>query len=156
MDQIRKLLSQGKSSREIIQLGYAAGTVYKVQRQLRPKQPTGEEPALVMDETPSISDAEEPEELSAADAEFFRCLFGPVDESAQASDLRAELDQAQSRIEELEEEVSQVQALQERVHTLEAEAKAGEALLQRIRELEHELKSADRTQGAMRQSNLEW
>jgi hypothetical protein len=153
MDQIRNLLSQGKSSREIIQLGYAAGTVYKVQRQLRPKQTTGEEPALVMDQDPSISDAGE---LSAADAEFFRCLFGPVDEPAQASDLRAKLDQARNPIEELAEEVSQVQALQERVHTLEAEAEASVALHQRIRELEQQLKKADHTQEAMRQRNLEW
>jgi DNA repair exonuclease SbcCD ATPase subunit len=109
-----------------------------------------------MDETPSISDGEEPEELSAADAEFFRCLFGPVDEPAQTGDPRVELDQAQSRIEELEVETNQVQALQERVHTLEAEAKASVALHQRIRELEQQLKKADHTQEAMRQRNLEW
>ena len=35
MQQVRELLSQGKDSREVIQLGYAPGTVYKVQRQLR-------------------------------------------------------------------------------------------------------------------------
>jgi hypothetical protein len=35
MDQIKRLLSQGKSSREIIQLGYAPGSVYKAQRQMR-------------------------------------------------------------------------------------------------------------------------
>lgn len=39
MAEIRTLLSQGKSSREVIALGYKAGTVYKVQRQLR-SQPT--------------------------------------------------------------------------------------------------------------------
>ncbi len=35
MQQVRELLSQGKASREVIQLGYAPGTVYKVQRQVR-------------------------------------------------------------------------------------------------------------------------
>jgi hypothetical protein len=35
MQGIRNLLSQGKSSREVIQLGYAPGTVYKVQRQMK-------------------------------------------------------------------------------------------------------------------------
>jgi len=35
MQQVRELLSQGKPSREVIQLGYAPGTVYKVQRQVR-------------------------------------------------------------------------------------------------------------------------
>ena len=77
MQQVRGLLSQGKSSREVIQLGYAPGTVYRVQRQLRLKQTNREEPAPVVDQDQSISDWEEPEELSAEDAEFFRCLFGP-------------------------------------------------------------------------------
>ena len=35
MRQVRELLSQGKASREVIQQGYAPGTVYKVQRQVR-------------------------------------------------------------------------------------------------------------------------
>jgi len=39
MAQIRELLSEGLSSREVIELGYAPGTVYKAQRQLRrPKE----------------------------------------------------------------------------------------------------------------------
>jgi DNA-binding CsgD family transcriptional regulator len=37
MQEIRKLLSQGKSSSEVIALGYKPPTVYKVQRQLRKK-----------------------------------------------------------------------------------------------------------------------
>jgi DNA repair exonuclease SbcCD ATPase subunit len=79
-----------------------------------------------------------------------------VDESAQPGDRRTELDQARSRIEELEKEAGQVQRLQERVHTLEAEAEAGEALNQRIRELEHQLNDADHAQAVLRQSNLKW
>ena len=35
MQQISTLLSKGKSSRELIDLGYAPGTVYKVQRKYR-------------------------------------------------------------------------------------------------------------------------
>jgi hypothetical protein len=35
MQQIRRLLSEGKTSGDVIQLGYAPGTVYKVQRQTR-------------------------------------------------------------------------------------------------------------------------
>lgn len=156
MQQVRGLLSQGKSSREVIQLGYAPGTVYRVQRQLRLKQTNREEPAPVVDQDQSISDWEEPEELSAEDAEFFRCLFGPVDEPAQATGLRTELDQARGHIEELKKEAGQVKALQERVYILEAEAEAALALRQHIRELEHQLKNAGQGQEGMRQSNLEW
>jgi hypothetical protein len=35
MEDIRNLISQGKSSAEVIALGYKPPTVYKVQRQLR-------------------------------------------------------------------------------------------------------------------------
>jgi exonuclease VII large subunit len=35
MQAVRELLAQGMSSREVIEKGYAPGTVYKVQRQLR-------------------------------------------------------------------------------------------------------------------------
>ena len=33
MDEVRQLVRQGKTSKDIIQLGYAPGTVYKVRRQ---------------------------------------------------------------------------------------------------------------------------
>jgi hypothetical protein len=35
MQEIREHLAQGKSSQEVIALGYAAGSVYKIQQQLR-------------------------------------------------------------------------------------------------------------------------
>jgi hypothetical protein len=35
MQHVRELLGQGKSSRDVIEMGYAPGTVYKAQRQLR-------------------------------------------------------------------------------------------------------------------------
>ena len=41
MAEIRKLLSQGMSSREIINLGFAPWTIYKVQRDFRRKNSTG-------------------------------------------------------------------------------------------------------------------
>jgi hypothetical protein len=42
MQQIREHLEQGKSSQEVIALGYAPGSVYKVQRQIRRKESPGE------------------------------------------------------------------------------------------------------------------
>ena len=38
MDEIRGHLSDGKGSREIIQLGYAPGSVYRLQREFRAEQ----------------------------------------------------------------------------------------------------------------------
>lgn len=35
MEQVRALLSRGETSRDVIEMGYAPGTVYKVQRELR-------------------------------------------------------------------------------------------------------------------------
>jgi hypothetical protein len=35
MQQIREHLAQGKSSQQVIALGYSPGSVYKVQRQMR-------------------------------------------------------------------------------------------------------------------------
>ena len=35
MQEVRTLLTEGRSSREVIDLGYAPGTVYKVQRRMR-------------------------------------------------------------------------------------------------------------------------
>src|SRR5918996_2911499 len=125
MQDIGNLLSQGKSSREVIQLGYATGTVYKVQRQLRQQQQNRKGPVQKMEREQSMSEREAPDELSAEDAEFFRCLFEPADEPAQSDALRIELDEARDRIEELEREANKVQVLQEWVHTLEAEAEAG-------------------------------
>ena len=37
MEQIRDHLAQGRSSRELIDAGFAPGTVYKAQRQIRKK-----------------------------------------------------------------------------------------------------------------------
>jgi DNA repair exonuclease SbcCD ATPase subunit len=156
MQDIRNLLSQGNSSAEVIALGYKPPTVYKVQRQLRCKQPNGRAPLQLMDQNQSITAREGQDELSAEDAEFFRCFFEPGDESAQSEAMRAELDEARDRIEELERETGKNQALQERVHTLEVEAEATVALRRRVQELEDQLKNAVHTQVDLRQSNAQW
>ena len=43
MQQIRQLLSQGRSSREVIEMGFSPGTVYKVQHQLARSRASPEE-----------------------------------------------------------------------------------------------------------------
>jgi hypothetical protein len=155
MGQIRNLLSQGRSSGEVIALGYKPGTVYKVQRQLRLGWADGQEPAPAMDGAKPGSDGEGPEESADDVEEAWRDFFEAMEEPDTSEAMRAELDQGRSRIEELEKEAAQVEALQERVHTLEAEAEAGAALYERIRDLERQLNSADHAQQGMRQSHLE-
>lgn len=145
MQDIRDLLSQGRSSAEVIALGFKPPTVYKVQRQLsQGQQSNGRAPVQLMDQ--SIIDREGQEELSTEDAEFFRCLFEPADDTTQTDSLRTELDQARDRIEELEAEAGKVQVLQEKVDILEAEAEACVELRRRLQEL----------QAGLRQGNAQW
>jgi DNA repair exonuclease SbcCD ATPase subunit len=157
MQDIRSLLSQGKSGGEVIALGYKPPTVYKVQRQLRQKQqPNGKIPVQVIDQNQSITDREGQDELSAEDAEFFRCFFEPADEANLSDALRTELEQARGRIEELEAEAGKVQLPQERVLTLEAEVEACIELRRRLQDLEYELERTIQTQSDLRQANAQW
>jgi hypothetical protein len=157
MQDIRTLLSQGKSSAEVIALGYKPPTVYKVQRQLRQKQqPNGRAPLLPMDQNQSITDREGSEELSAEDAEFFRCLYESADEAALSDALRIELGQARESIKGLESEAGRVQVLQEQVKTLEAEAEAGVELRRRVQKLESDLERFSQVQADLRQSITQW
>jgi hypothetical protein len=45
MQQIREHIAEGKSAREVISLGFAPGSVYKVRRQLRPTDNAGDNPS---------------------------------------------------------------------------------------------------------------
>ena len=157
MQDIRNLLSEGKSSGEVIALGYKPPTVYKVQRQLRQKQqPNGRAPLQLMDQDQSITDREGPDELSAEDAEFFRCFFEPTDEPTQSDALRTELDEARDRIEELEAELKEAEDLKARLKELEAQAESVDALQWKVWGLERDLERSRQTQADLRQSNAQW
>jgi DNA repair exonuclease SbcCD ATPase subunit len=105
-----------------------------------------------MDQDQSNSDRDEQRELSVEDADFFRCLLEPVNEPARSGDLRAELDRARDRIEELERKEGKVEVLQEQVNTLEAEAAACIELRRRVQELER----SSQTQADLLQNNALW
>jgi DNA repair exonuclease SbcCD ATPase subunit len=156
MEEIRELLSQGKSSSEVIALGYKPPTVYKVQRQFRRQQPNGKVPVQVMDRDQSMFIREGLERLSAEDAEFFRCLFEPSEESAQYEALRTELDQARDRIAELEREAKETENIKARLKELEAQAESVGALRWKVWILEQDLNRSSQSQAELRQSNAPW
>lgn len=55
LQQIRELLAQGHSSREVINHGYAPGSVYAVQRQLRRRQGRAvATPAMALPKSPGF------------------------------------------------------------------------------------------------------
>jgi DNA repair exonuclease SbcCD ATPase subunit len=146
MQEIRNLLSSGRSSSEVITLGYKPPTVYKVQRQLRKKcQGNNKIPAPQNEPVPAATTEAEGDAKKAGPpslqewlkrhgweykrAESNKNSQGSETpegqhqlEPAEPSPLQSKLDQALSRIEELEAEAHQVKALRKQVHSLEVEA----------------------------------
>ena len=88
MDEIRLHLSEGKDSREMIGLGYAPGTVYRLQREFREAQT--EEHAV------SMETAQEPP------------VPGTEDQGAALEILQSEASRNQEQIAELRAEVEQL------------------------------------------------
>jgi hypothetical protein len=143
MQDIRNLLSQGRSSREVIQLGYAPGTVYKVQRRLRRTgQPEGQAPVQVRDQALQKSDREEQEGSADDVVEDWWAFFEALENPDPTDTLRSDLDQAQEHIKELEK---QVLNLRDRVIALESAANSV-----------GEFKPCDPALPAARQNNNTW
>jgi hypothetical protein len=114
MQQIREHLAQGKSSQEVIALGYAPGSVYKVQRQLRRRNEEKEEPAAR-----STAEAQVPvvnsevlirmERLETENAELRTQMVDLLQEVKRVTSLQYQLDQLQRGFEKLVIEVMQSQ-----------------------------------------------
>ena len=134
MQQIREQLIEGKSSQEVIALGYAPGSVYKIQRQLR--RSDGEKGGRVPQgrgEVPSpTADAEalaKAERLAAENAQLRQQIRMLEEQLAEVSCLRLQLEHAQGWIEELEAQASQVQPLREQVNALQSQQAKRERLV---------------------------
>jgi DNA repair exonuclease SbcCD ATPase subunit len=150
MEEIRNLLSQGKSSSEVIALGYKPPTVYKVRRQLRKKHQDSREVSAPQNEpVPAATIRAEGEAKKAGPPSLQEWLkrHGWVDKRAesatapqqsetadsqyqseladdqpvQTNSLQREFDQARSQIEKLEAEARQVEALRNQVRSLQVE-----------------------------------
>jgi hypothetical protein len=129
MQQVRELLMEGKSSQEVIALGYAPGSVYKVQRQLRfnsrDKQPVSAQPGPEIHV--SVVDTEALTRLEAENAELGTKMAELLQEVEEVTSLQHQLAQLQRLCEEWvtkvgqsQEEGSQyAQKQQHRIETLE-------------------------------------
>ena len=149
MEEIRNLLSQGKSSSEVIALGYKPPTVYKVQRQLRKKG----------HHTPITSELQnEPLPVATTEAEGDAKKAGPpslqewlkrhgwVDKRADSttSPRQSETSEGQHQLKSTGKqpaEASEVKALQDQVRSLQVEAQAWQ---RRADEAQKTLKEAER------------
>jgi len=100
--QIGGHLIEGKSSQEAIALGYAPGSVYKVQRQLR----------FNSGDKQQVSAQPEPElQVSVVDAEAVARIEGPETENAEVRTQMAELLQEVERASSLLHQLGQLQRL---------------------------------------------
>jgi predicted RNase H-like nuclease (RuvC/YqgF family) len=131
MHRIREHLIEGKSSQEVITLGYAPGSVYKIQRQLR--RSSGEKEEASVRATPEaqvpIVDTEagaRMERLETENIELRTQIVELAKEIEKVASLHSRLDQLQRRFEKLDTEVIQSQQIisryarrQQRIETLE-------------------------------------
>jgi hypothetical protein len=136
MQQIREQLIEGKSSQEVIALGYAPGSVYKVQRQLRRNGSAGDNlSAPIGVEAPtSALDSEvlaRIAELKLENAELSAQVTELLEERQSRSSLDFKIDQLEQRVERLvfkvetvnQETCLKVDEQQRRVELLEQRAK---------------------------------
>lgn len=161
MAEIRRQLVQGKTAQELIAEGYKQGSVFKARWQLRRRgelespTPLAHRPSIAALEQPhtpqmvtqGVSLQSENEKNEQLREEIAR-LRQEVEEAAS---LQMELDQAHARMELLESEANQAQALRERIEVLKPEAETTPRLRQRVRELENQLQHAAHTEAALRQ-----
>jgi hypothetical protein len=127
MQEIREHLARGQSSQEVIALGYAPGSVYKVQRQLRHSSGEKETAARTTPEIQvSVVDTEALARLEAENAELGTQMAELLQEVEKVTSLQYQLDQLQGRFEKLGTAVTQSQQEiirraqgQQRIETLE-------------------------------------
>lgn len=140
MQEIRELLLAGHTSREVMEMGYAPGSVYKVQWQLR-KQGKLNGKATFQGKAVTIPLSNQPiqvqlSQLQTEKAELQNEVTRLREEVEEAASLRAELEEAVGQIGELEAEVSEAEALRDQIKSLAAEAKDARDLRQQVRQLE--------------------
>ena len=119
IDQIRTLLSQGKSSSQVIAMGYKSGTVYKTQRQLAEEgtvyRPPSENPQPRIHERPESSKIGVPRLIETLDPEVEADpdivqlkiqlrkaqLERQLDEASAPTELESDLAALENRMEEI-------------------------------------------------------
>ncbi len=138
MGDIRSLLNEGRSSAEVIALGYAPSRVYKAQRQLRKATVRTDQPMTQVLVTNMASEGWS--ELREENAKL-RLQVSLLEEmTAERDVLREELELAQSRIEELEVKACQDQQFRVRLVAIDPEARAAGELRQEVKVLDHQIR----------------
>jgi RNA-binding protein YhbY len=145
MEEIRTLLAQGKSSGQVIALGYKPPTVYKVLHQVKRN---GEGNGRVS--APGVA---QPPATSATDQ-------SRPDLEAENPRLKREVESLEAQLEFVEDDATttaaELRTLQEKVKALEPEGAAAGQLRQRVKDLEAQLEAASLTQVTMRQDSDQW
>ena len=152
MQQISEHLEGGKTSTEVISLGYKSSTVYKVKRQLiRRAQANGRVPVTGNDQLANAT--RNVAHQSHLDIENARL-------QQEIDDLTCQLDFAQTLTLELVEKEDEMEAearsLHDRLNALQPEASAAVQLRQRVKEIEGHLQHAAHTEAAMHQGAVQW
>ena len=151
MEDIRSLLNEGRTSAEVISMGYAPSSVYKAQRQVRKATDRTEQPMTQVLVTNMASEGWT--ELREENTKL-RQQASLMEELTEEQDtLREELELARSQIEELEAKASQAQQLRIRLAAIEPEARAAGELRQEVKELDGQIRN---TKAAMAQEVHQW
>ena len=159
MAEIRALLAQDKSPKEVIRLGYKTSTVYRTQQQMgeglaQPNLPPSQGMAQVV-----VNNNMEPlvtgelTELREEKIQLQQQLAFVEAQVMELDSLREELDLAKTRIGELEAEASQAQVFRARLAALEPEARATGEARKQSQEMETRLLN---TKADWRQKEQEW
>ncbi len=151
MEDIRRLLNEGRSSAETIALGYAPSSVYKAQRQLRKVSDRTDQPVTQVLVTNMASEGWS--ELREENSRLRQQLSLLEELPAERDTLQEELEVARSRIEELEAKLGQAQQLRNRLAAIEPEARAAGELRKEVKVLEHQIRH---TNAAMAQEVHHW
>jgi hypothetical protein len=139
MHRIREHLEQGKSSQEVIALGYAPGSVYKIQRRLRRRSEGREEPAAR-----GTAEAQVP----VVNNEVLIRMEGLETENAELRAQMAELRQEVKRVTSLDSQLDQLQRRFEGLDTKVGQSQHGafrqaQGLLHRIEILDRQVQRLD-------------
>ena len=143
MEDIRSLLNEGKSSAEVIALGYAPSSVYKAQRQLRKSTDRSDQPVTQVLVTNMASESWL--ELREENTKLRQQVSQLEELTAERDALREELELSQSRIEDLEAKAGQVQQLRDRLAAIEPEAREAGELRQKVKGLDHQVRHTNAT-----------
>ena len=151
--QVRKQLHEGKSSAEVIALGFKPSTVYKVQHQWRRGEdgPEVGSPGPEVEALGTTGSNDPPSEQDPNETDPEEESLELLAAAAEIEGLRIQMSDLEVHAEHLEREAEEADMLRERITTLTSEAQQAEALRGQVRALQTQLHHACHTEAAMRQ-----